>query len=60
MKRKERIDMTFTEENRMIRESQSIKMSVMTLKEKNDYVSSGAKQLQMRIEEMKKKAVRAQ
>ena len=51
--------MTFTETNRIIREEQSIKMSAMTLKEKNDYISSGAKQLQMKIEEMKKKAVHA-
>ncbi|MCL2513128.1 MAG: hypothetical protein FWF08_04420 [Oscillospiraceae bacterium] len=52
--------MTFTETNRIIREEQSIKMSAMTLKEKSDYVSSGAKQIQMKIEEMKKKAVRTQ
>ena len=49
-------DMTFAEENRRIREEQSIKMSAMTLQEKKDYVSSGAKQVQKRIEEMKKKA----
>jgi len=53
--RKERIDMTFTETNRIIREEQSIKMSAMTLKEKNDYVLSGAKQVQMKIEEIRKK-----
>jgi len=52
--------MTFTEQNRAIREEQSIKMSAMTLKEKNDYVSSGAKQIQMKIEEMRKKTVHAQ
>jgi hypothetical protein len=28
----------------------------MTLKEKNDYVSSGAKQVQMKIEEIRKNA----
>ena len=50
--------MTFTEENRAIREEQSIKMSVMTLKEKNDYVSSGAKQIQIRIDEMREKGSR--
>ena len=50
--------MTFTETNRIIREEQSIKMSVMTLKEKRDYVSSGAKQIQMKIEEIREKAVR--
>ena len=55
--RKERIDMTFTETNRIIREEQSIKMSAMTLKEKNDYVSKSAKEIQMRIEEMRKKAL---
>jgi len=49
--------MTFTEENRIIREEQSIKMSTMTLPEKSNYVSSSAKQLQIRIEEMKKKAM---
>ena len=48
--------MTFTETNRIIREEQSIKMSAMTLKEKNDYVLSGAKQVQMKIEEIRKKA----
>ena len=52
--------MTFTEQNRIIREEQAIKMSVMTLKEKSDYVSSGAKQIQMKIEEIRKKAARAQ
>ena len=45
--------MTFTEANRIIREEQSIKMSSMTLKEKSDYVSSGAKQIQARIEKIK-------
>ena len=49
--------MTFTEANRIIREEQSIKMSAMTLKEKNDYVSKGAKEIQMRIEEIRKKAL---
>ena len=46
--------MTFTETNRIIREEQSIKMSAMTLKEKNDYVLSGAKQVQMKIDEIRK------
>ena len=45
--------MTFIEANRIIREEQSIKMSAMTLKEKKDYVSSGAKQIQVRIEKRK-------
>ena len=45
--------MTFTEINRVIREEQSIKMSVMTLKEKSEYVSNGAKQIQAKIEEIK-------
>jgi len=45
--------MTFAETNRIIREEQSLKMSAMTLKEKNDYVSSGAKQIQERIKEIK-------
>jgi len=49
--------MTFTETNRIIREEQSIKMSAMTLKEKNDYVSKGAKEIQKRIEEIRKKAL---
>ena len=51
--RKERIDMTFTEANRIIREEQSIKMSIMTFKEKKDYVSSGAKEIQIKIEQIK-------
>ena len=51
--------MTFTEANRIIREEQSIKMSAMTLKEKNDYVSIGARQIQMRIEEIRKNALSA-
>jgi len=46
--------MTFTEENRIIREEQSLKMSNMTLQEKNNYVSSGAKQIQIKIEEIRK------
>ena len=59
--RKERIEMTFTEENRIIREKQAIKMSTMTLKEKSNYVSNGAKQIQKRIEEIREKtAVRTQ
>jgi len=45
--------MTFTEANRIIREEQSLKMSVMTLKEKSDYVSSGAKKIQEKIEKIK-------
>jgi len=45
--------MTFTEVNRIIREEQSLKMAVMTLKEKKDYVSSGAKEIQMKIEQIK-------
>ena len=45
--------MTFTETNRIIREEQSLKMSAMTLKEKNEYVSGGAKQIQARIEKIK-------
>ena len=45
--------MTFTETNRIIREEQSLKMSVMTLKEKSDYVSNGAKQIQEKIEKIK-------
>ncbi|MCL2088820.1 MAG: hypothetical protein FWH14_04995 [Oscillospiraceae bacterium] len=48
--------MTFTETNRIIREKQSIKMSTMTLQEKNDYVKKGAKQIQKRIEEIRKQA----
>jgi len=55
--KKERIDMTFTETNRIIREKQSIKMSTMTLKEKNEYIKKGAEQMQKRIEEMRKKAL---
>ena len=46
--------MTFAEINRTIREKQSIEMSVMTLNEKNKYIKKGAKQIQARIEEIKK------
>ena len=52
--------MTFTETNRIIREKQSIKMSTMTLKEKNEYIKEGAEQMQKRIEEIKKQAIHAQ
>ncbi|MCL2048201.1 MAG: hypothetical protein FWG87_05690 [Defluviitaleaceae bacterium] len=45
--------MTFTEANRIIREEQSLKMSTMTLAEKNEYVKNGAKQIQERIEEIR-------
>ena len=45
--------MTFTETNRIIREEQSLKMSVMTLKEKTEYVSSGAKKIQEKISKIK-------
>jgi hypothetical protein len=45
--------MTFTETNRIIREEQSIKMSTMTQKEKNDYISSGAKKIQEKIDKLK-------
>ena len=45
--------MTFAEANKIIREEQSIKMSTMTLKEKNDYVSNGAKQIKAKIEKIK-------
>ena len=48
--------MTFAETNRIIREEQSIKMSAMTLSEKNEYISEGAKQMQARIEEIRKNA----
>ena len=52
--------MTFAEENRVIREKQSIKMSSMTLEERNEYVKKGARQMQMQIEEIRKKAAAAQ
>ena len=52
--------MSFVQENRIIREEQSIKMSAMTLDEKKEYVSSGAKQIQERISELRQKAIRSQ
>ena len=47
-------------EVREIREKKSIEWANLSLEQRNSEIKKGAKQIQMRIEEIKKKAHRAQ